>query len=203
MELNKQTIINELIKTQFVENYCRQKLTNKEIDIEEAIQHIYLIICEIEEDKLIKWYSEGGINKIRQVIAGVICRQLNSTNSEFYYTYVLKNPDNIIRKRLKNKYEQYDEENGWNTTYKKGKAIKDDYETLDIEFKVNRTDNQLVKALNQLSDDDRSIMIKYIECNNHYSELAREFNLSVDLIKEKIVNIREKINNIIKLNNNQ
>ena len=201
MELNKQTIINELIETNFVENYCRQKITNKEIPVEEAIQHIYLIICELEEEKLIQWYKEGGINKIRQVVSGIISRQLNSTNSEFFYTYILKNPDNIIRKRSKNKYEQYDEENGWVTSYKKGKAIKDDYETLDIEFKVNRTDNQVVKALNQLSDKDRSIMIKYIECNNHYSELAREFNISVDLVKEKINEIREKINNI--LNNNQ
>lgn len=201
MELSKEKIIKELIETQFVENYCRQKLTNKEIEIEEAIQHIYLIICEIEEEKLINWYSEGGINKIRQVVSGIISRQLNSTNSEFFYTYVLKNPDNIIRKRLNNKYEKYDEENGWSTNYKKGKAIKDDYETLDIEFKVNRTDNEIVKALNQLSDEDRSIMIKYIECNNHYSELAREFNISVDLVKEKINEIREKINNI--LNNNQ
>lgn len=201
MELNKEKIINELIETNFVENYCRQKLTNKEIDIEEAIQHIYLIICEIEEEKLIQWYSEGGINKIRQVVSGIISRQLNSTNSEFFYTYVLKNPDNILQKRLKSKYEYYDEENGWAITYKKGKAIKDDYETLDIEFKVNRTDNQLVKALNQLSDEDRSIMIKYIECNNHYSELAREFNISVDLVKEKITEIRKEINNI--LNNNQ
>lgn len=201
MELNKENIIKELIETQFVENYCRQKLTNKEIPIDEAIQHIYLIICEIEENKLIQWYNEGGINKIRQVVSGIISRQLNSTNSEWYYTYVLKSPDNILRKRLKNKYEHYDEEKGWNTTYKKGKAMKDDFETLDIEYKVNRTDNQLVKALNQLSDEDRSIMIKYIECNNHYSELAREFNLSVDLIKDKINNIREKINN--KLNNNQ
>lgn len=193
MELNKEVILNELIETKFVENYCRLKLTNKEIDVEEAIQHIYLIICEIEEEKLIQWYNEGGINKIRQVVSGIISRQLNSTNSEFYYTYVLKNTDNIIRKRINNKYEKYDEENGWTTTYKKGKAIKDDYETLDIEFKVNRTDNELVKALNQLSDEDRSIMIKYIECNNHYSELAREFNLSVDLVKEKIVIIRNKI----------
>lgn len=198
MELNKEKILNELIETKFVENYCRLKLTNKEIDIEEAIQHIYLIICEIDEEKLIQWYNEGGINKIRQVVSGIISRQLNSTNSEFYYTYVLKNPDNILQKRLKSKYEYYDEENGWAITYKKGKAIKDDYETLDIEFKVNRTDNQLVKALNQLSDEDRSIMIKYIECNNHYSELAREFNLSVDLIKEKINEIRGKINKIIK-----
>lgn len=198
MELNKENIIKELIETQFVENYCRQKLTNKEIPIDEAIQHIYLIICEIEENKLIQWYNEGGINKIRQVVSGIISRQLNSTNSEWYYTYVLKSPDNILRKRLKNKYEHYDEENGWSINYKKGKAMKDDFETLDIEYKVNRTDNQLVKALNQLSDEDRSIMIKYIECNNHYSELAREFNLSVDLIKDKINNIREKINNIIK-----
>lgn len=201
MELNKEVILNELIETKFVENYCRQKLTNKEIDIEEAIQHIYLIICELEEEKLIQWYNEGGINKIRQVVSGIISRQLNSTNSEFFYTYILKNPDNIIRKRINNKYEKYDEENGWIPTYKKGKSIKDDYETLDIEFKVNRTDNELVKALNQLSDEDRSIMIKYIECNNHYSELAREFNISVDLVKEKINEIREKINNI--LNNNQ
>jgi hypothetical protein len=199
MELNKEVILNELIQTKFVENYCRLKLTNKEIDIEEAIQHIYLIICEIEEEKLIQWYAEGGINKIRQVVSGIISRQLNSTNSEWFYTYVLKNPDNIIRKRINNKYEHYDEENGWSTTYKKGKAIKDDYETLDIEFKVNRTDNELVKALNQLSDEDRSIMIKYIECNNHYSELAREFNLSVDLIKEKINEIREKINKILSI----
>lgn len=198
MELNKEVILNELIATKFVENYCRLKLTNKEIDIEEAIQHIYLIICEIEEEKLIQWYNEGGINKIRQVVSGIISRQLNSTNSEFYYTYVLKKPDNILQKRINNKYEYYDEENGWATTYKKGKAIKDDYETLDIEFKVNRTDNELVKALNQLSDEDRSIMIKYIECNNHYSELAREFNLSVDLVKEKINEIRKKINKINK-----
>jgi hypothetical protein len=70
--------------------------------------------------------------------------------------------------------------------------LKDDYETLDIEYKTNIKGSPAIDALNKLNDVDRSLMIKFIECKSHYTKLAKEMGVGVDLIKEKINPIREK-----------
>ena len=110
--MNKQKILNELVSTKFVESFCKKKLVNREVELDEAIQHIYLIICELDEEKLIEWYNEGGINKIRQIASGIIHRQLVSKNSPFYNLYIKKNTRSIIKRRTNDKKQKFDEVEG-------------------------------------------------------------------------------------------
>lgn len=109
----KNQIITELYNTNFVDKYCRQIFKNtNEIDIEDVIQHCYLQICEIDEQKLIDIYNKKGINGIRQFVSGIINRQCNSVRSSLYYTYVKKNVKNIMIHRLNNN-EKWTESELW------------------------------------------------------------------------------------------
>lgn len=92
----KNEILDELYETQFVDKYCREICVNFE-DIEDAIGTVWLAVCELDEKRLQKWYDEGGINKVRAIVSGIINRQLRSTKSKFYYQYVLKDCRNITK----------------------------------------------------------------------------------------------------------
>lgn len=75
--------------------------------------------------------------------------------------------------------------------------IRDTFEVLDYQFTLNPQQDEWVDKLNRLPQDERNLFIKYIECNCHYSELAREMKVSVQVVKDKIQIIRGKL-----LNNN-
>lgn len=75
--------------------------------------------------------------------------------------------------------------------------IKDDFNTLDYCYKADIHDSDAVKALNSLPDVERNLFILYIECSNHYSEVARRTNLSVQTIKEQIDGIKDKLKDIL------
>lgn len=112
--MTKYEIIQELIDTHFIENYTAKMLVNKEeIPLDDAIQECWLAILTIDEERLINWYEEGGINKVRQVAAGIINRQCRSTSSKLYYTYCKKSTDNLIIKRTNDQKQIYSEEGGW------------------------------------------------------------------------------------------
>lgn len=112
--MTKQQIIKELYDTNFVESYTAKLLVNRDdIPLEDAISHIWLIICELDEERMSQWYEQGGINKIRQVVAGIINRQCRSTSSSLYYTYVKKNVVNLAEKRTNDKRQHWDAEEGW------------------------------------------------------------------------------------------
>lgn len=108
----KNEIIKELYKTDFIFKYTRQLLKQQEL-LDDAVAEIWLIVAELSEERLQQLYNEGGINKVRQLVSGIISRQMNSKNSRFYYTYIKKNTDNLIRKRTNDKKQQYDESAGW------------------------------------------------------------------------------------------
>lgn len=69
--------------------------------------------------------------------------------------------------------------------------IKDDFETLDYQFTLNPTQDEWVDRLGRLPADKRNLMIAYIECNCHYSELARKQKVSVQVVKQAIEEIRQ------------
>lgn len=111
--MTKNEIITELYNTNFVQKYCREIFKNtKDIPIEDVIQHIFLQVLEIDEQKLIDIYEKKGINGIRQFASGIINRQCNSVRSSLYYTYIKKNVKNIMIDRL-NKNDKWSEETLW------------------------------------------------------------------------------------------
>lgn len=86
--LDKQQIIKELYETQFVENYLKTFVRANDIDhVSDEIQEIYLIVCQMDEERLTALYSNGGINGVRRFVAGVISRQMKSTTSRIHQIY--------------------------------------------------------------------------------------------------------------------
>ena len=87
----KTKILQELYDTNFVQLYVKKLLNSADIEhYEDYIQEIFLILCEYDENKLIELYTVGGINKVRQLASGIICRQIKSKTSPLYYKYKKK-----------------------------------------------------------------------------------------------------------------
>lgn len=111
-------IIIELYHTNFVRKFTAQQLTNRDnIDVPDAVMELWVNVIEWlrkNEEKSIEIYKKGGINKIRQVVAGIIVRQCRSTSSSLYYKYVKKSTKNLIIKRQNDRRVKWDEEKGWN-----------------------------------------------------------------------------------------
>lgn len=84
--MTREKILLELNNTGFVERYVCQSLVNRSY-LEDKINDIWVIICEIPEDRLLNLYKEGGINKIRQFVSGIIFRQCHSKTSPMYKVY--------------------------------------------------------------------------------------------------------------------
>lgn len=84
----KNEILEQLYRTQFIDNYTKTFCKANDVEnLEDEIQEIYLIACQIPEERLIKMYEDNGINGVRRYMAGVICRQMNSNTSLIHSKY--------------------------------------------------------------------------------------------------------------------
>lgn len=99
--MNKDKILNELVKSCFIEWYTLQLMSKTsgfimqtDEEYQEYIQEIWLQICEIKEDKLIDLYTE---NKLKAYISGLIHRNVKSNTSPAY-THIRKQNNKYIRK---------------------------------------------------------------------------------------------------------
>lgn len=189
-------IFQELTDTQFIDNYTKKMLVNRnEVEIEEVIQYCYLTCFEYlskHEEKTIKEYNNYGINRIRAICSGIIHRNLRSKTSPFYYTYILKKSDAIIKKRTADKYESFDEVEGWRDNTKKQETFNDDFNTLKYEYETNITNSEYINIFNSLNQREQSILLTYIKNNNVYSTTAKELSISVPVLKRELNKIRDK-----------
>lgn len=87
--MTKNAIVKELYETNFVDRYVRKLYTWNWENIDDIIQDIYVMVCELPDERLMDLYENGGINKVRQFITGIIHNQLKSCNSRLYYKYIL------------------------------------------------------------------------------------------------------------------
>jgi RNA polymerase sigma factor (sigma-70 family) len=189
-------IFQELTDTQFIDNYTKKMLVNKnDVEIDEVIQYCYLTCFEYlskHEEKTIKEYNNYGINRIRAICSGIIHRNLRSKTSPFYYTYILKNSNSIIKKRTADKYESFNEIEGWRDNTKKEETFKDDFNTLKYEYETNINDSEYINIFNDLNEREKSILICYIKNNNTYSTTAKELSISVPVLKRELNRLRSK-----------
>ncbi len=110
--MSKNDIIIELYETSFVDNYVRKLLRNRgNIDVSEAIQHCWLQIVELNEEKLFCFYNKRGIKGVISFVSGLIHRQCLSKNSTLYYTHIKHSCESVLKKRMC--YEQWGEAEGW------------------------------------------------------------------------------------------
>ena len=99
--MNKEKILDELVKSCFIEWYTLQLMSKTsgfimqtDEEYQEYIQEIWLQICEIQEDKLIDLYKE---NKLKAYVSGLIHRNVKSNTSPAY-THIRKQNNKYIRK---------------------------------------------------------------------------------------------------------
>lgn len=87
--MKKCDILQELYDSRFVTAYVKTVNKGRYSNdlIEDIIQDIWVIICELSEDKLCSLYAEGGIGKVKKFCSGIICRQVNSVTSSVYKSY--------------------------------------------------------------------------------------------------------------------
>lgn len=194
-------IYNELVQVQFVENYTKRMLVNKEIEIEEAIQYCYLQIFEYlnkNQEKAIEWYNEGGINKIRQIASGIITRTVCSKNSPFFNLYVKKSTKSIIKRRTNDTKQKWNEVEGWNEDNNNNDTTitEDTYNDLKEEFELKK-DNEFIHTFKQLNELEQSILLTYIE-NKTYTETAKKLNISTPVLRRVIEKIRNNYKKIYK-----
>lgn len=111
--MSRDEILKELHDTEFVEKYTREKLKQQEY-LDDYIQEVWLILCQLPEEKLQELYAqEGTINGVRRFAAGVICRTVASQTSDAYYRLVKRDVRNLTRKINNDKKMKFDEETGW------------------------------------------------------------------------------------------
>lgn len=187
---SKEEILNELYETGFVEKYTRQLLRQQEL-LEDAIQEVWAIVCSVEEERLQGWYKEDGINGVRRYVSGVINRTVNSDTSSFYLKYIKRSVDNLTQKIDNDPKVKFSEVTGWDIPDTKRRAMKDDFQTLDEEYKTNITNSEIIDKLNSLDPQDRNLFIDYIVNDCHYSKTAKAYNVSVPVVKREIQRIRE------------
>lgn len=189
-------IFQELTDTQFIDNYTKKMLVNKnDVEIDEVIQYCYLTCFEYlkkHEQKVIEEYNKYGINRIRAICSGIIHRNLRSKTSPFYYTYILKNSNSIIKKRTADKYESFNEIEGWRDNTKKEETFVDDFQTLKHEYQINITNSEYINVFNSLNQREQSILLSFIKNNNTYSKTAKELSISVPVLKRELNRIRNK-----------
>ena len=96
----KNTIIQWLYDIHLVEWYSTY-LIGKSIDddLQDKIQEIYLILCEIPQEKWDELYAQGKYS-ITAYVTGVIHQQLYSTTSTIYYKYGVHNLKEITMDEL-------------------------------------------------------------------------------------------------------
>lgn len=190
MKKTKQQILDELYRTEFVEKYTRQLLRQQDL-LEDATQEVWSIVAAVPEERLQGWYKEDGINGVRRYTSGVINRTVNSDTSSFYLKYIKRSLANITQKIEHDPKVKFSEVTGWDIPDGKRRAIKDDYQTLDEEYRTNINNSEIIEKLNALDPQDRNLFISYIINDSHYSKTAKEYGVSVPVVKREIQRIRE------------
>lgn len=88
--ITKEQCIEELIKTGFVENYCKKVSYNKR-DLKDIVQDIYIMVYDLPEEQVVDLFVQGGVNQLRKFVSGLIVRQLCSKNGKIRKKYDLSN----------------------------------------------------------------------------------------------------------------
>lgn len=86
--MGRNEIILELYKSEFVPKYVHVVAHPTDADnMDDIIAEIWLMICEIDDSRLLAIYNDGGMGQINRYVSGMIWNQLRSTNSAYYKRY--------------------------------------------------------------------------------------------------------------------
>lgn len=107
---SREDIINWVYQTHMVEfytTYLLKKTIEDNPDVQDKIQELYLMVCELPDEKLKDLYAQGK-HSILAYITGIIHQQLITTNSKIYYKYEQHNKTEITQDELF--WEKYNDE---------------------------------------------------------------------------------------------
>ena len=107
---SREDIIEWIFKTHIIEfytTYLLKKTIEDNPDVEDKIQELYLMVCELPDEKL-KDLFEQGKHSILAYVTGVVHQQLITTNSKIYRKYEQRKKKEITKDEIF--WETYDEE---------------------------------------------------------------------------------------------
>lgn len=89
--MTREEILKELYDTQFVPNYIRKlALPSDQPYLDDLESDIYLVLCEMPEERLVEIYNQPprpSINNVRRLVSGIIYRQEHSQTSAYFKKY--------------------------------------------------------------------------------------------------------------------
>lgn len=86
--MTKSDIIAELYRSHFVEVDARRFMGCADRQwADDIVAELYAMICELPERLVVEIYDGCGAECFRRYVAGLIIRQLRSTNSKIYRKY--------------------------------------------------------------------------------------------------------------------
>ena len=86
--MGRNEIILELYKSEFVPKYVHVVAHPTDADnMDDIIAEIWLMICKIDDSRLLAIYNDGGMGQIYRYVSGMIWNQLRSTSSAYYKRY--------------------------------------------------------------------------------------------------------------------
>lgn len=84
----REEIITALKQQRFIERYAARFIKGAEVPWwDDIVAELYLYVCEKPAHLLERRYREGGMKAVKDYVAGIIVRQLNSKQSDIYYKY--------------------------------------------------------------------------------------------------------------------
>lgn len=107
---NRDTIVQWIYDIRIVEWYTTYLLHRRieELDVEDKIQEIYAMICDIPQEKWDELYEQGRFS-ISAYVTGIVHQQIVSSTSRVYFKYnryleIMKTMDDLF-------WDKYNEEN--------------------------------------------------------------------------------------------
>lgn len=80
-------LVTHLVTSGFVENYFKKiSFSTDRANFDDELCEFYLMISE-QKDSIFSLYKEGGIDRARRYVSGLIYRNIHSTRSTIYYKY--------------------------------------------------------------------------------------------------------------------
>lgn len=196
MITTREIVINEMISNTFYESVLKKYLSNKD-ERDEFRQVLWVILLEMDENKLIKYYDT---KCLQYVYIGIINNQIKSSSSPWHRKHRLeKANDSLIRDKnannpnnnsnndsgdMTNSLNDEEDTSLYDITYKENMEIKLDY----IENKLN----DIIKNDAFMIRDVTVFKMHFIE-ELTYREISKKTLIPVTSIFNYIKNIKQQL----------
>lgn len=181
----REKVINYVINSKPINNYIWNILKDNQLQ-NDFRQELYLIIMEKDENELEEMYSK--IYTLKKWLFIIVRNQLKSYNSPFYTKYIKYNNSEDVNDYSNMFYEDYESKEE-----RQERELKEDIEEAHTLNKLNR-------ILNHSKPTDAHLFKEMYYNEKTYTEISIEYGINYQIVRNKIMNIENLINELIKNN---